>query len=279
MASPEPPPDLLAHAEEFLNGNARLLERKLFTASFRGAPREPAVAVLRTYQNDDGGFGHALVPEWRGSESCPLVTLAALLVLESLDACDDPLLEGVFKHLIQQPAPGHRLHPMLGIVALLLRQGVVHPWVDDAAAACWRALDVYADPPAGSGGEPPCFEVLFPALGFVEQADCAGTSCEPQRLRARLESLVLEWDLVAFDPEQRGYGHGPLDWAPLPGSPGRQLFTDRQIERHLDVLVARQCDDGGWPADRPAATPAAALERRGVRTLQVLRTLRAYGQL
>ena len=49
-------PTILAHAEEFIWSNARLLERRQFAHQFKGAAAEPVLVALRAYQNDDGGF-------------------------------------------------------------------------------------------------------------------------------------------------------------------------------------------------------------------------------
>jgi hypothetical protein len=73
--------DIFAAADTFLLNHARLLERRLFAACFLGQPATHVIDALRGYQNDDGGFGHALEPDkrwWRG-----VVTLAALRTLTS----------------------------------------------------------------------------------------------------------------------------------------------------------------------------------------------------
>ena len=54
-------------AEKFIYNNARLLERQLFAYHFKGGSREQVLTALRAYQNEDGGFGHALEPDIR----CP----------------------------------------------------------------------------------------------------------------------------------------------------------------------------------------------------------------
>ena len=49
-----------AAADRFMLSQARLLERRLFATVFLGQPAARVVDALRGYQNDDGGFGHAL---------------------------------------------------------------------------------------------------------------------------------------------------------------------------------------------------------------------------
>ena len=262
-------------AGTFLQANGRLLERQLFSALFCGADRAPARAALACYQNPDGGFGRALVPELRWPESGGAATVHALRVLDALDGFDDPGLGGALQY-VAGLAPS--LEITAAIAALLCKHGVLHPWLTPASEFCWRALSIYADPPAGTEGDPPSFETLYPALAFLEVAEPPDLLV-PDRasLLKEIETLVLEWDLVSFDPDAPG--PTPLDWAPTPRSLGRQLFPERQIELHLQALAAKQRPDGGWPADRRAPSPAAALERRGIATLEALRTLRAYDAL
>jgi len=262
-------------AGAFLQANGRLLERQLFSALFCGADSAPARAALRCYQNPDGGFGRALVPELRGSHSSGAASVHALRVLDALDAFGDPCLEPALLYLADL-APS--LEVSAAAVVLLSEHGMGHPWLEPASEFCWRALSIYADPPAGIEGAPPSFEALFPALEFLARAQPPDfLAPDPTSLHKEIETLVLEWDLVSFDPDAAG--PSPLDWAPTPQSPGRLLFTDCQIELHLHALAARQLTDGGWPVPRPGPSPAATLERRGLATLDALRRLRAYGAL
>ena len=67
--------------------------------------------------------------------------------------------------------------------------------------------------------------------------------------------------------------------APTPESPCRSLFTNSQIETHLKSLAAQQQADGGWAILWPAISPAIELEARGIVTLSVMKTLKAFGYL
>ena len=75
------------------------------------------------------------------------------------------------------------------------------------------------------------------------------------------------------------YGIRPIQYAPSPDHWLRAFFADDLIDRHLDDLASRQQDDGGWPISWEPPDGAAALEWRGVWTLEAVRTLRAYGRL
>ena len=86
-----------AAGDRFLLSQARLLERRLFATCFLGQPAARVVDALRGYQNDDGGFGHALEPDVRCPASLPIDVETALAALAAagtvepemvLRACD-----------------------------------------------------------------------------------------------------------------------------------------------------------------------------------------------
>ncbi|MGA9042843.1 MAG: hypothetical protein WB421_20105, partial [Terriglobales bacterium] len=67
--------------------------------------------------------------------------------------------------------------------------------------------------------------------------------------------------------------------APTPTSRWRKLFTGSQISTALDHLQNSQQTDGGWPLNWEPPSEAAALEWRGVVTLESLRFLVSYGRI
>jgi hypothetical protein len=163
-----------------------------------------------------------------------------------------------------QPA----LNPTAGLVGLLYQLGVDHPWRAEGAAYCWQKLD--------SGELPGDAHALSETLIFLEHV--------PDRDRADKHVAVLAATLphlpmFNLDPHATGYGLSPLHLASEPGSRWRELFTDSQIDGHLDRLEADQQADGGWPISWEPPGEAAVWEWRGMVTLQVLRTLTSYGRL
>jgi hypothetical protein len=83
---------------------------------------------------------------------------------------------------------------------------------------------------------------------------------------------------VALDPAAAGEVHTPLDFAPLPGSLARDLFSEDVIAAHLDHLAATQREDGAWMFNWLAWSPAAEREWRGGVTVRALQLLRANGR-
>jgi hypothetical protein len=284
----------LEAAERFIWLNARLIDRLRFAHLFRDGAAAPMVAALRPYQNRDGGFGHALEPDFRGPVSQPATVEAALRLLDEADALEDPMVVQACDYLAgitapdggvpfvlssvqayprapwwqpedEQP-PGNLL-PTASIVGLLLARGVRHPWIERASEFCWQAIDRLGGTNAYQ---------MRAALAFL---DGTPDRDRAERTFARVGPKILEQGLVELDPAASGEVHGPLDFAPEPGGLARRLFADDVIEAHLDALVAAQRDDGGWTFNWPVWTPVVEPEWRGAITVEMLKRLRAYRRL
>jgi hypothetical protein len=60
---------------------------------------------------------------------------------------------------------------------------------------------------------------------------------------------------------------------------GRALFSDDEIDLHLDVMIDAQGEDGGWTPNFAMWTPLVTHEWGGYLTGSNLRTLHAYGRI
>src|SRR5215467_9687026 len=84
--------NVFAAGDRFLLTEARLLERRLFAAVFLGQPATHVIDALRGYQNDDGGFGHALEPDKRCPASLPADVEAAFQALAAAGSVDQEMV-------------------------------------------------------------------------------------------------------------------------------------------------------------------------------------------
>ncbi len=50
----------LENGKKFIYQNARLIDRRRFEYFFEGGTQDAVIDALRSYQNEDGGFGNAL---------------------------------------------------------------------------------------------------------------------------------------------------------------------------------------------------------------------------
>ena len=284
--------DAFAAAERYMTLHARLIDRLRFAHRFHAGPAEPIRCVLRGYQNPDGGFGHAIEPDLRGSAGQPQGVEMAFWALDQIDAFDDPSVEAACDWLQANstedggvprvlpdvteterapwwqpqgdPAPAS-INPTGPLAGLLHAHGVDHPWLEGATAFCWEAIANITDPGA--------YDTMC-ILGFLERV--------PDRERAEAEFERLGDALlssVALDLDEPGHVHSPLDVAPRPDSIALRLFGDDVIDLHLDALIDSQQDDGGWAPNFAMWTPAVAHEWGGYLTLSTLTTLQAYDRI
>ena len=272
--------DVFAAGDRFLLSQARLLERRLFATAFLGQPAAHVVDALRGYQNDDGGFGHALEPDKRCPASLPIDVETAFQALAAAGAADQEMITRACDFLARIAVAGYAdgavppafpviesfpraahwtdwtyvpgLNPTAGLVGLLYRLGVDHPWRAEGAAYCWRQLEARRVP-----GDA---HTLSEVMTFLEHVP------ERDRAEAHARSLAPHFGQIPMfhlDPAADGYGLTPLHLAPEPGSRWRALFTDAQIDGHLDRLLKDQQDDGGWPVTWEPPGQAAMQEWRG----------------
>lgn len=280
-------------AADFIWRNARLLEKYRFAYHFLDGPQSAVLVCLRSYQNDDGGFGNALEPDKRFPGSTPIDVLTAFQILDEVGGFNDPMvleasdflqsistpaggvpftLPGVrhYPHApwwgTDDPEPPAAVNPTAELCGLLLKHKIQHSWLHQAVPFCWQNIPSL----------PVSFHNLMPAVQFLEYA--------PDRARAaammaRIKADILHDHLVSFDRKADGYLQFPLDWAPFPEHPLRTLFTEEQITRDLDALEANQMEDGGWPITWTPISKAVELEWRGMGTLKSLLQLKAYQRL
>lgn len=81
--------------------NARPIELALWQYYFENGSKEAVLSTLAHYQNDDGGFGHALEADSWNPNSSPYTTLRAMNILYKIDINDikHPIMQGMFKYL------------------------------------------------------------------------------------------------------------------------------------------------------------------------------------
>lgn len=279
----------ISAAERFIWSAARLVDRHRYALLFAGGPVEPVIDALRGYRNADGGFGHALEPDLRCPASEPGPTLYALEILNEAGAGDHQLardarswitsiaepdggipsllpgFEGYPKAPWWVPGPGSML--TLAIVAALHESGVTgDDWLSRATEWSWRSIET-TDEPAGYW--------LKYACEFLDAVP------DGERARAAIDSLAsrLDTSALAIEGFVDGEALRPLDISPHPGSRSRRLFSEAQIEAHLDAVESQQQEDGGWMFDWLAWSSAQTCDWRGNVTIRALTWLRDNGRL
>lgn len=304
-------PESFAQARQFLRTQARPLERALFAWRFEQGPPEAVVAALAAFQNDDGGFGHALEPDLRTPTSSALASSLALRLLREVECpAAQPLIAGAVRFLLAtydhdasvwRVAPldtndyphapwwhdeagslthtfdGFLIIPRAEIVGSLHHFAALVPsdWLQEVTERTVR--DIEAIDPFGTGGGD---DLVF-ALRLAETAELPPHFKD--RLLRRLRSAVPQ--AVDQDPQHWGsYTITPLKVAPSPRSPVADLVWDA-LQSYLDYLIAGQSAAGSWDpvwtwgTSYPDAWEEARHEWCGHLTLETLTALRAYGRV
>ncbi len=71
-------------AENFIRSHARPIDQALYNLEFNNGSPQMVLDLLKNYQNDDGGFGQALEPDFRTKRSSVLATTVAMQYLNEL---------------------------------------------------------------------------------------------------------------------------------------------------------------------------------------------------
>ena len=298
-------------ARQFLMAQARPLERALFEHRFKGATVGDVLAELAHFQNEDGGFGHALEPDLRTPSSSALATGIGLRMLRELGCpADHPMVEKAVAYLIATfdeeaqvwrvaasdtnlypHAPwwhdedgslarlfdGFRIIPRALIVGLLHHYSTLVPagWLDEVTEETGRYIETVEVLGEGGGSD------LEYAISLAE------TKNLPQHYTTRLKARIREAipAVVVRDPAKwDSYCITPLRVVPAPQSFGADLIQD-ELQMHLDYQIAEQTPEGtwdptwSWGGNYPEVWAQAEVEWRGHLTLETLTQLDAFGRI
>src|SRR5271165_6437593 len=285
-------PDLNS-AAQFLAGSGRVLEKRRFSRLFGDGEAGPVSAAVGAYRNPDGGFGHGLEPDCRCPASQPAAAEQAIRILDEADTWDAALVGGACDWLQLNAAAGGGATfvepsvlrwphapwwvPEEGRPASLIATGLIagtlhargaeHPWLDRATEVMWSRIGELSAPSA------------YEMLGVCRFLDRVPDRERAERAFDRAGPLLLDGKLVTLDPDEPGEVHGPLEFAPRPQSLARQLFDENTVAVHLDHLADDQREDGGWTFSWFEWSAAAALDWRGVMTVEALLVLRRNGRM
>lgn len=97
------PTNKFAKARQYIRTKARPLDIALFKFEFNEGSSQQVLEILKTYQNEDGGFGKALESDLRMKESSVLATTVALQYINVLHlSTPDKMVEKAISYLIKE---------------------------------------------------------------------------------------------------------------------------------------------------------------------------------
>lgn len=292
-------PDTTA-AGRFLAGHARVLDRLRFAQLVEpGTHAAALLAAVDAYRLPDGGYGRGLEPDLRSGSAQPAGALHAFEAIADAAPLTTPHAAALCDWLAAATLPGGGLPfalpipdpegcapfwtgadaavPSLQITAIVALEArrvaavdpavAAHPWLAGAVDWCVGAA-------AALPQDAHAIELAF-ALRLLDAVhdEHPGAPAALDRLAARIPAdgrIPVAGGLA--DEAMR-----PLDLAPHPGTALRARLDADLVAAELDRLAQQQLDDGGWPLEWQAYSPAAELEWRGHLTVKALALLRANG--
>jgi hypothetical protein len=287
------------------------LERALFEHRFEEAPVHGALAELARFQNEDGGFGHALEADMRTPSSSALATGIGLRMVRELECpADHPMVRKAVAYLVAtydhsarvwQAVPpdtnsfphawwwhdengslarlfdGFQIIPRAMIVGSLHHFSALVPmdWLDAVTEETVRHIEMVEVLGEGGGSD------LRYAISLAEAKNL------PQHYAARLKTRIQKAipAAVVRDPAKWGtHCATPLRLVQSPQSIGADLIQD-ELQMHLDYQVAHQTPEGTWDPGwswgdaYPETWEQAKLEWRGHLTFETVTRLCAFGRI
>jgi hypothetical protein len=302
-------PQAYDRARHYLLNGAAALPRAVFRATFEDGGNQAVLAALAPFQNEDGGFGHGIEPDFHLPASSPMATSVAFGVLREVGATRDvPEASAggrAVSYLVEHYDP--RL-PGWRAVPAEVNEHPHAPWWGRSAEALSQPIppESWGNPNAELAG------VLFEHLTLAPAEFAASVVADAvARLREtprpidpyvclsylRLAEVAPPADQItildrlrddapdSLDPSNPVFSHFPVHWlAPTPDAPLADRLSER-VEHDLDQQVSRQSPEGYWepgwswgPA-YPEAWASAREAWRGVLTVRTLRALRAWGRI
>ena len=88
-------------AIQYILENARPLELSIYKYFFENESNQAVIDELLQFQNADGGFGHALEPDFFNPNSSPIATNDAIITLSRVNALDrdSDIVKGIVRYL------------------------------------------------------------------------------------------------------------------------------------------------------------------------------------
>lgn len=263
-------------AKTWLRRYGRPLENARWEFLFEQGSKDQVIHYLRAFQNEDGGFGHGLEPDFWLPDSSPMATWTAGQILVEVGASqEEPVVQRLLSYLVHTPQFGPGMWPSV----LPKNNCYPHaPWwhFEENAQAGWMfnpsvelAAFLIHWSPTESGGALLGWESLAFALRRVMQA----TSMDRHELNnyrkclslltthkerfdaqmeyafAEVESKVQDLTKDVIDRDVSNWGTGykplPLDFIQGPEDPLYPQLKEL-VHQNLRFYLDQRTDEGIW---------------------------------
>lgn len=297
-----------AQAKTFILGQARPLEQTRYTYHFENGSAADVLTELAKFQNEDGGFGHALEPDMRLNASSILATTVGLQILGEISASsNETLVQAAMRYLMNAYEAENQVWPIIP------RHNNDFPhapwWHDDGhirhnfgqfqanpRAEIVGYLFAYADLVPTGFAQTIAEAIITHLHTYADKVDMHDLACYvsaaenpalPEPIRAQLLpklkhslSATIETDPTKWG----GYTPKPLAYIHHPSSPFAALMPIA-LKANLDDVISRQQANGSWSPPwswgdmYPETWEQAKVEWAGIITFNTLKQLQAFGRL
>lgn len=292
----------------YLTTNARPLDLALYNFHFDNGPQQAVIKALAAYQNEDGGFGNGIEPDFQMPDSSPLGTTLAFQYLAKLrNPGATSLVHKAIAYLIQtydRQKNGWNIVPkainnyphapwweyehsrqgfgwgnpgaeILGY--LLQHRALVHDDTSLSEIITKRALERLHEL---TRQNEPDFHELLCYIRLYQRAD--------QQLQTHIHQPLADLitKVVNLNPTEWGsYVATPLTFVKSPDSPFISLFDHQLIKANLDYLKQTIVNGNHWEptwdwgGDHPESWAQAKQAWSGKLTVETVMILRAFGEI
>lgn len=264
--------EIYKKAEIFVYRQARPLDLARWQYHFEGGARDAVLRALRFYQNEDGGFGHALEADAWNPHSTPIQTWTAAQILREVDFVDrkHPLVDGLLTYLERRAEfDGHfwprtlssnndyprapwwthsddeasTYNPTASLAAFYVRCGDPgSAFYPEALRVVREAVEAYMEGSAHESHTLSCYVDLLGDLAMSGQSGLA----DLQKLLGKLKEDVdksIEQDSSLW---AKNYVVKPSQFIrgrDCPFYPGNEAL----VLAECAMIGQSQAEDGGWP--------------------------------
>ncbi|MDR6552666.1 hypothetical protein [Paenibacillus qinlingensis] len=287
-------------SRNFLLSQVREIDKAMFLYEFEGGDPEGVIQALRSYQNDDKGFGRALEPDLRADASSVLATTLALQYASKLNSnVRLGLIEDCFDYLKQTYIAENQGWEIIPEAANDAPRAIW--WNYEGFQAHWGnpnaeilgyfyAFSEIADPSLTEVLQTRAFTHLLQTSSLLEMHELFCYTRLFVRLPKELQHDIrptmekfMDNCVIKRAEDRNGYCAVPLQIVDGPESPFYAKYQD-VLAGDLDALILAQGQDGTWSPNWSwgrfeEAWGQAKLEWQGYLTLHNLMTLKAFGRI
>ncbi|NMB00750.1 MAG: hypothetical protein GX971_04420 [Firmicutes bacterium] len=304
----------MERAARWIKRYARPLETVQWEFFFEQGPKEKVLGYLSAFQNEDGGFGNGLEPDFWLPSSSPMASSMAGRILDDINADSDGEIIVKFKtYLINtsQVEPGmwastlpeNNLHPHAPWWHW--QQGGQGAWMFNPSVELASFLIKWSSPESSEA------ELGWFSLGHAMQRLKQAETMERHEVKCYRHSLrlladhktrfnaVMGWTFAEAEDKvqeltkrvidkdvdnwKKGYKPLPLDFIHSPADP-LYLELKTLVEQNLDFFLEKRTSEGIWEipwswGQYPNEFSIARRYWQGILALERYRILKAFGWL